>query len=177
MVKIETRFYFSLESTTFYKYFLQGLDSSVREYLEQHLHKQFVARPDYIQHSAMQRIRRKNVATTGPPASSSSSQNGKRKLSYKGSIRRTRSIQVENLSVADSQRSELPSIQSSRAVSPVQSLSPDNDGENPSSTGLPEVRIRTPSPERDEPWVMFTRHRTQSDAQYEHTDVRLSTSY
>lgn len=66
-----------------------GLNSKVMQYLEDHLHKTFVPRTGFIHHST-QRLRKKNVAFT---------QNPKRKLSYRGSIRRTRSIQVENLEV------------------------------------------------------------------------------
>lgn len=62
---------------------------------------------------------------------------------------------------------ELPSIVSSRTVSPVQSLSPENEA--PSNVSSTEPR--SPSPKEEEPWVMFTRHRTHSDAQYEHTEV------
>ena len=65
---------------------------------------------------------------------------------------------------------ELSSIQSSRAVSPVQSISPEVDVAGRHSS-ISSVEPRTPSPDRDEPWIMFTRHRTQSDAQYEHTEV------
>jgi len=63
---------------------------------------------------------------------------------------------------------ELSSIQSSRAVSPIQSLSPDVETNDYS----PSVEHRSPSPEKEEPWVTYTRHRTQSDAQYEHTEVQ-----
>lgn len=62
---------------------------------------------------------------------------------------------------------ELPSLVSSRTVSPIQSLSPENEG-----TSIVSAEARSPSPKEEEPWVMFTRHRTHSDAQYEHTEVQ-----
>lgn len=142
------------------------------QYLEDHLHKTFVTRTGFIHHS-VQRLRKKNVVFT---------QNPKRKLSYRGSIRRTRTIQAENLEVAynkgklqkimilnmliELRFSELPSIASSRTVSPVQSMSPENE-----VASVVSADQRSPSPKEEEPWVMFTRHRTHSDAQYEHTDV------
>lgn len=133
-----------------------NLNATVRQYLEEHLHKTLITRTGLINHS-VQRLRKKNVVFV---------QNPKRKLSYKGSIRRTRSIQVDNLEVPFV-RGELSSIQSSRAVSPIQSLSPDVETNDYS----PSVEPRSPSPEKEEPWVTYTRHRTQSDAQYEHTEV------
>jgi hypothetical protein len=65
---------------------------------------------------------------------------------------------------------ELPSIASSRAPSPGLSISPETEGASTLS-----VEPRSPSP-KEEPWVMFTRHRTYSDAQYENTEVILTTS-
>lgn len=61
---------------------------------------------------------------------------------------------------------ELPSIASSRAASPVLSVSPETEGGSVMS-----AEPRSPSPKEEETWVMFTRHRTYSDAQYENTEV------
>ena len=55
-------------------------------------------------------------------------------------------------------------------MSPVHSISPEADVAGRHSS-ISSAEPRTPSPDRDEPWIMFTRHRTQSDAQYEHTEV------
>jgi len=136
------------------------LNSKVHEYLEEQLQKMLITRPGYIHHS-LQRLRKKNMGL---------GQNAKRKMSYRGSIRRTRSIHFDNPEMTASVRGELSSIQSSRAVSPVQSISPEVDVAGRHSS-ISSVEPRTPSPDRDEPWIMFTRHRTQSDAQYEHTEV------
>nr|CAH0099835.1 unnamed protein product [Daphnia galeata] len=130
------------------------LNSKVMKYLEDHLHKTFVPRTGFIHHST-QRLRKKNVVF---------SQNPKRKLSYRGSMRRTRCIQVENLEVPFNK--ELSSIASSRAPSPGLSISPETEG-----ASVVSIEPRSPSPKEEEPWVMFTRHRTYSDAQYENTEV------
>jgi hypothetical protein len=145
------------------------------QYLEDHLHKTFVPRTGFIHHST-QRLRKKNVVF---------SQNPKRKLSYRGSIRRTRCIQFENLEVPYTKGKfirrkfldcgslmflfifkELPSIASSRAASPGLSVSPETEGGS-----VVSAEPRSPSPKDEETWVMFTRHRTYSDAQYENTEV------
>jgi len=59
----------------------------VHEYLEEQLQKMLITRPGYIHHS-LQRLRKKNMGVL-PNAS-------KRKMSYRGSIRRTRSIHFDN---------------------------------------------------------------------------------
>ena len=79
-------------------------------------------------------------------------------------------ITCNNYTVLVFKLGELSSIQSSRAVSPVHSISPEADIAGRHSS-ISSAEPRTPSPDRDEPWIMFTRHRTQSDAQYEHTEV------
>lgn len=112
-----------------------------------------------------------------------------RKKSYKGSIKRTRSIQIDNLDApyirgirikpffliaflsilritATLGYSEHPSLVSSRTESPVQSTSPDTD-----HTQSVFIEPRSPSPDKEEPWEVYPRRRTHSDAQYEHTDV------
>lgn len=49
-------------------------------------------------------------------------------------------------------------------------MSPDTEG-----ASIVSVEPRSPSPKEEEPWVMFTRHRTCSDAQYENTEVPFFT--
>ena len=65
---------------------VKGLNSKVHEYLEEQLQKMLITRPGYIHHS-LQRLRKKNMGL---------GQNAKRKMSYRGSIRRTRSIHFDN---------------------------------------------------------------------------------
>lgn len=103
-------------------------------------------------------------------------------------MRRTRCIQVENLEVPFNKGesiysaeyldckmlmfyiyAELSSIASSRAPSPGLSISPETEG-----ASVVSIEPRSPSPKEEEPWVMFTRHRTYSDAQYENTEVILT---
>ena len=74
--------------------FHADLNSKVRQYLEDHMHKTLSTRSGLINHAA-NRARKKNVLTVNKP---------KRKLSYVGSMRRTRSIQVENLEVPTASR-------------------------------------------------------------------------
>lgn len=59
----------------------------MQEYLEEQLQKMLITRPGYIHHS-LQRLRKKNMG--GVPSVN------KRKMSYRGSIRRTRSIHFDN---------------------------------------------------------------------------------
>lgn len=142
------------------------LNHKVRQYLEDHLHKCLTTRTGgLIQHS-IQRSRKKNVVQ--------STNNPKRKLSHVGSIRRTRSIHTENLEIPNARAGELMLNQSSRTVSPILSLSPDVELPVPAASGsavAADQRSPSPTGKEEEPWIMFTRHRTHSDAQYEHTEV------
>lgn len=47
------------------RFFHLVLNANVREYLEQHLKKQLITRPGYIQQSGAQRGRRKQQVATG----------------------------------------------------------------------------------------------------------------
>ena len=67
---------------------------------------------------------------------------------------------------------ELMLNQSSRTVSPILSLSPDVEVPVASGSAVAaDQRSPSPTGKEEEPWIMFTRHRTHSDAQYEHTEV------
>ena len=108
-----------------------------------------------------------------------------------GSIRRTRSIHTENLEIPNARAGnkllfkfiiifikfiyllgELMLNQSSRTVSPILSLSPDVEVPVASGSAVAaDQRSPSPTGKEEEPWIMFTRHRTHSDAQYEHTEV------